>query len=45
MNPTPDTIAAGNGRFDARQAAALLDQSTWQARRTFASGLPLLWLY
>ena len=46
MNPTPDTIAAGNGgRFDARQAAALLDQTTWQARRTFASGLPLLWMF
>ncbi|MGH3402376.1 MAG: hypothetical protein ACRDRJ_07675 [Streptosporangiaceae bacterium] len=46
MNPTPDTAAAGNGgRFDPRQAAALLDQTTWQARRIFASGRPLLWMF
>ncbi|MGH3396771.1 MAG: hypothetical protein ACRDPO_18980 [Streptosporangiaceae bacterium] len=46
MNPTPDTAAAGNGgRFDPRQAAARLDQTTWQARRTFASGQPLLWMF
>jgi hypothetical protein len=46
MNPAPGTAAAGNGgRFDPRQAAALLDQTTWQAGRSFASGLPLLWMY
>ena len=34
MNPTPDTTTAGNsGNFDPRQAAALLDQTTQQARR------------
>jgi hypothetical protein len=34
MNPTPDTTAAGNGgSFDPQQAAALLDQTTQQARR------------
>ena len=38
MNDTPDTTAAaGNGgNFDPRQAAALLDQTTQQARRKFA---------
>ncbi len=34
MNPTPDTTTAGNGgNFDPQQAAALLDQTTRQARR------------
>jgi hypothetical protein len=34
MNPTPDTAAAANGgSFDPEQAAALLDQTTQQARR------------
>jgi hypothetical protein len=34
MNPTPNTAAAGNGgNFDPRQAAALLDETTEQARR------------
>jgi hypothetical protein len=34
MNPTPDTTTADNGgNFDPQQAAALLDQSTQQARR------------
>jgi hypothetical protein len=38
MNPTPDTTAsAGNGgNFDPQQAAALLDQTTQQARRKLA---------
>jgi hypothetical protein len=45
MNPTPDTTAAGNGgSFGPRQAAALLDQTTRQARRRFALS-PLLWVY
>jgi hypothetical protein len=36
MNHTPDTAAAGNGgTFDPQQAAALLDQTTRQARRRF----------
>ena len=44
MNPTPDTAAsAGNGRnFDTRQAAALLDQTTHQARRKLAPSPPWL---
>ena len=36
MNHTPDSATAGNGgNFDPRQAAALLDQTTQQARRQF----------
>ena len=44
MNPTPDTTApAGNGgNFDPRQAAALLDQTTQQARRKLAPSPPWL---
>jgi hypothetical protein len=43
---TSDTTAAENsGNFDPRQAAALLDQTTVQARRRFTSGTPLLWVY
>ena len=47
MDPTPDTaVSTGNGgTFDPRQAAALLDQTSRQASRAFASGQPLLWLY
>jgi hypothetical protein len=44
VNPTPDTTAsAGNGgTFDPRQAAALLDQTTQQARRKLAPSPPWL---
>jgi hypothetical protein len=44
MNPTPDTTAsAGNGgAFDPQQAAALLDQTTQQARRKLAPSPPWL---
>jgi hypothetical protein len=43
MNHTPDTTTAGNGgSFDPQQAAALLDQTTQQARRTFAPSPPWL---
>jgi hypothetical protein len=44
MNPTPDTTApAGNGgTFDPQQAAALLDQTTHQARRNLAPSPPWL---
>ena len=46
MNHTPDTTTAGNGgNFDPQQAAALLDQTTRQARRTFTPGPPLLWVF
>jgi hypothetical protein len=46
MNRTPDTAATENGgHFDPRQAADLLDQTTRQARRTFAPLIPLLWVY
>jgi hypothetical protein len=41
MNPTPDAAAAENGgRFDAQQAAALLEQTTQQARRQFEPSPP-----
>jgi hypothetical protein len=44
MNPTPDTTTpAGNGgSFDPQQAAALLDQTTQQARRKLAPSQPWL---
>ena len=43
MNHTPDTTAAGNGgNFDPQQAAALLDQTTQQARRKLAPSPPWL---
>ena len=44
MNHTPDTTAAaGHGaNFDPQQAAALLDQTTQQARRKFAPSPPWL---
>jgi len=46
MNRTSDTTAAENdGHFDPQQAADLLDQTTRQARRTFAPLIPLLWVY
>jgi hypothetical protein len=43
MNGTRDTAAAGNGgTFDPRQAAALLDQTTQQARRKLEPSPPWL---
>ena len=43
MNHTPDTTTAGNGgSFDPQQAAALLDQTTQQARREFEPSPPWL---
>ena len=43
MNHTPDTATAGNGgTFDPQQAAALLDQTTHQARRKFEPSPPWL---
>jgi hypothetical protein len=44
MNPTPDTTAsAGNGgNFDPQQAAALLNQTSQQARRQLAPSPPWL---
>ena len=43
MNHASDTSAAGNGgNFDPRQAAALLDQTTQQARRNFQPSPPWL---
>jgi hypothetical protein len=43
VNHAPDTSAAGNGgTFDPRQAAALLDQTTEQARRNFQPSPPWL---
>jgi hypothetical protein len=46
MDHIPDTAAATQGGvFDPRQAAALLDQATAQARRTFTPLTPLLWIF
>ncbi len=47
MSPKPDTTTtAGNGgNFDPQQAAALLNQTTQQARRTFAPLTPLLFAF
>src|SRR5580693_10701615 len=44
MNHTPDTTAdsGDGGTFDAQQAAALLDQTTQQARRKLAPSPPWL---
>ncbi|MGO8886383.1 MAG: hypothetical protein ACLPUO_25515 [Streptosporangiaceae bacterium] len=43
MNHTPDTTAADNGgNFDPQQAAALLDQTTQQARRQIEPAQPWL---
>ena len=45
MNPTPDTTttsAGDGGNFDPRQAAALLDQTTQQARRRLEPAQPWL---
>ena len=43
MNHPPDTATAGHGgTFDPRQAAALLDQTTQQARRKFQPSPPWL---
>ena len=46
MNHTSDTTAAGNGgNFDPQQAAALLDQTTLQARRQFSPAPPCSGVY
>ena len=45
MDHIPGTAAAQGGGFNARQAAALLDQATAQARRTFTPLPPLLWIF
>ena len=42
MNHTPDAAAGDGGAFDPRQAAALLDQTTQQARRKFQPSPPWL---
>jgi hypothetical protein len=42
MNSTPDTTAGNGGSFDPRQAAALLDQATRQARRQLEPAQPWL---
>jgi len=42
MNPTPDTAAGNGGTFDPREAAALLDQTSRQARRQFEPAQPWL---
>jgi hypothetical protein len=46
MNHVSDTTAAENGgNFDPQQAAALLDQTTQRARRTFMYGSAPLWTF
>lgn len=46
MKSTSGTTAAENsGEFDPRQAAELLEQVTRQARRTFATSAPALWVF
>jgi hypothetical protein len=45
MNHTPGATAPGSGDFDARQAAALLDQATQHARRTFTPLTPPLFAF
>jgi hypothetical protein len=42
MNHTPDATAGNGGTFGAEQAAALLDQTTQQARRKFQPSPPWL---
>ncbi len=42
MNVTPDTTASNGDTFDPREAAALLDQTSRQARRQFAPAQPWL---
>jgi hypothetical protein len=42
MNPTRNTAADNGGNFDPRQAAALLDQTTRQARRQLQPSPPWL---
>ena len=42
MNATSDTTAGNGGSFDPQQAAALLDQTTQQARRKFEPSPPWL---
>ena len=43
MDTTPTTAAGEGGNFDPRQAAALLDQTTQQARRQVRAVPPWLW--
>ena len=46
MNHPPGSVTADNGGdFDPRQAAALLDEATQQARRTFTPGTPALFVF
>jgi len=42
MNPAPDNTAGNGGNFGPRQAAALLDQATQQARRQLEPAQPWL---
>jgi hypothetical protein len=42
VNPTPGTTASNGGNFGPEQAAALLDQTTQQARRQLAPSPPWL---
>lgn len=40
MNHTPDTAAGNGDTFSPQEAAALLDEATWQARRKLAPNPP-----
>jgi len=45
MDPSPGTAGTTQGGFDPGQAAALLDQATQRARRTFTPLTPLLFAF
>ena len=45
MDHIPGTATTQGGGFDPRQAAALLDQATAQARRAFTPLTPLLLIF
>ncbi len=45
MDHIPGTAGTTQGGFDPRQAAALLDQATRQARRAFTPLTPLLFTF
>ena len=45
MNHPPGTADEDGGYFDPRQAAALLEEVTQQARRTFTPATPALWVF
>ena len=45
MNGTPSTATSTGGDFDPRQAADMLERTTWQARRQLSPTPPALWAF